>query len=326
MPELRKDPVLGTWVIIATERGVRPSDYTLPHDPIPARACPFCPGNESATPPALHTAIDESGQWCVRVVPNKYPALRIEGQLEKRGQHLYDMMNGIGAHEVVIDSPQHDRRWSQADQSQICTVLEAFRTRIKDLTGDRRFEYVVVFKNDGKPAGATLAHPHSQIIALPLVPQLVHAEQDGAKRYHAFRDRCAYCDMIELEQGDGDRLVWEDERAIAFTPFASRFPFEVAIFPKAHHATFEHTPVDTMMSVAEAMRQVMSRVDRALGNAPYNFTLHNSPLRQQDTAFYHWHIRVTPRLTHVAGFEWGTGFFINPTPPEEAAAFLRTLS
>ncbi len=328
MPELRKDPIIGRWVIISTERGRRPSEF-LP-DEIRTRGgfCPLCEGNEDKTPPEVF-AVRENGcppnstGWTLRVVPNKFPALRVEGDLNREGEGLYDKMNGVGAHEVVIETPKHDETLSTLPTDKVIMVLKAYRERISDLTRDPRIRYILVFKNHGAAAGASLEHSHSQIIALPIVPKRVSEEIDGAKAYYEYKERCVFCDIIRQEMGHKARIITENGGAIALAPFASRFPFETWILPKDHSAYFHHTQPAQFRDVASLLSDALRRIESTLPRAPYNFMLHTAPPNETDEPFYHWHIEIIPILTKVAGFEWGTGFYINPTPPEEAAKYLR---
>ncbi len=329
MPELRRDPVIGRWVIVAQERGKRPSDFAT-GEPLRPRAtfCPFCPGSEFATPHEIlshrppGTAPNHPG-WSVRVVPNKFPALRIEGQLDRAGEGLYDKMNGVGAHEVIIEAARHDATLASLSPAEVEGVLLAYRERIVDLKRDGRLRYIIIFKNQGAAAGASLEHPHSQLIALPIVPRNAQAELDGARAHYAAKERCIYCDILREEKRDGRRIAYENERFVVFCPYASNRAFETWIVPKAHESNFEDMPLASLPHLADALRTTLRKLDRALENPPYNFMLHSNPLREPASPAYHWHLELVPTLAGVAGFEWGTGFFINPTPPEEAAEFLR---
>jgi UDPglucose--hexose-1-phosphate uridylyltransferase len=329
LPELRRDPVIGRWVIVAEERGKRPSDFAT-GEPLRPRAtfCPFCPGSEFATPHEIRshrppgTAPNHPG-WSVRVIPNKFPALRVEGQLERAGEGIYDRMNGIGAHEVIIESPRHDATLATLSPGEVEGVLLTYRERIVDLKRDERLRYIIVFKNHGQAAGASLEHPHSQLIALPVVPRNARAELDGARDHYAAKERCIYCDILREEKRDGRRITYENERFLVFCPYASNRAFETWIVPKAHESNYEDMPLASLPHLADALRTTLRKLDRALEHPPYNFMLHSNPLREPASPSYHWHLELVPTLTGVAGFEWGTGFFINPTPPEEAAAFLR---
>jgi UDPglucose--hexose-1-phosphate uridylyltransferase len=331
VPELRKDPILGRWVIISTDRAKRPSDYAK--EPVVIKGgsfCPFCTGNEDKTPPEIMalrangTPADTPG-WSLRVVPNKFPALRIEGELERTGEGLFDRVSGVGAHEVIIESPDHQASLAQLPEKRIEDVLKAFRDRMVDLKNDPRFKYVLIFKNHGLAAGASLEHSHSQLIALPIVPKRVREEVDGAKQYYLMKERCVFCDIIRQEKQTQARVVSEDEHFLTVAPYAPRFPFETWILPKQHGAFFEDTAAATYPHLARALKRLLLRAEQLLDRPAYNFVLHTSPMREETELYYHWHIEYMPKLTRVAGFEWGTGFYINATPPEESARALREL-
>lgn len=330
MPELRKDPVLGRWVIIATERSLRPDDYKieLEEKKNDLSKCPFEEGNESMTPPEIlsyrkpNTNKNEPGWW-IRVIPNKYPALRIEGELDKRGIGMFDMMNGIGAHEIVIETPNHFEEMSDMQESHIEEIIWAWRDRIIDLKKDKRFKYILIFKNKGSQAGASLQHPHSQIIALPIVPIRVFQELDGSKEYYNFKDRCVFCDIIQQEIEQKERLVEENHEFISIVPFAARFPFELWILPKKHTSDFIDVSKSDVVSLSRVFKRSLLRLKKVLNDPPFNLIIHTSPLDKYNLDYYHWHIEIMPRLTKVAGFEWGTGFYINPTKPEDCAKYLK---
>jgi UDPglucose--hexose-1-phosphate uridylyltransferase len=233
-------------------------------------------------------------------------------------------MNGIGAHEVIVETRRHEAALADLDEAQITRVLAAYRERIVDLRRDARFRYVMVFKNQGAAAGASLEHTHSQLIALPVVPINVAEEMRGARHYYEYKERCLFCDIAKQELSDGRRLVYQNDAFVVFAPFAPRQPFETWIVPKAHAASYEDHVRD-YPALANALRTALRKIQTALDSPPYNFMLHTAPFSDRDAAHYHWHIEIMPTLTTVAGFEWGSGFYINPTPPEEAAAFLRDL-
>lgn len=324
MPELRKDPIVGRWVIIASERAKRPADFQVDKSlPREGALCPFCPGHEDKTPPAILTY---DSPWTLRVVPNKYPALKIEGLLEKEGEGLYDRMSGIGAHEVIIETPHHDKALSDLDEASVGRVFSAYRDRIVDLKKDTRFRYVMVFKNHGAAAGATLAHSHSQLIALPVVPIAVRSEMNGARRYWEFKERCVFCDIVKQELRDGRRVIYDNAGFVVVAPYAPKFPFETWILPKEHAAAFDDIEPIEIAQLANALRTALRKLAVALERPPYNFILHSAPFGEKDAPHYHWHLEIMPTLAKVAGFEWGSGFYINPTPPEDAAAFLREIS
>jgi UDPglucose--hexose-1-phosphate uridylyltransferase len=325
VPELRKDPIVGRWVIIATERGRRPSDFAPEPTALRGAAgCVFCPGNEEATPPELLTFRAEgTGQWTLRVVPNKFPALQIEGELSPSGEGIYDRMNGVGAHEVIVETPDHFANLGTLSVGALADVLYAYRERLLDLRKDPRFEYILIFKNQGAPAGASLEHPHSQLIATPIIPELVAQELAGAERYYRMKERCVWCDIVRQERRDGQRIILEEKGFVAVAPFAPRFPFETWVLPASHRATFESMEPGDVDALARLLRELVARLNRVLRDPPYNYALHTAPLRLVELDHFHWHLEFMPKLTRVAGFEWGSGFFINPVPPEDAAAALR---
>ena len=329
MPELRKDPVTGRWVIISTERQKRPSDFRIERAvSIGSDSCPFCPGREALTPPEVlayrqHGGAPNSPNWELRVVPNKFPALQVEGGLDREGEGMFDRMNGIGAHEVIIETPEHGKTLASMSEPEIERVLWAFRERVLDLKQDRRFRCILIFKNHGSAAGATLDHGHSQLIALPVVPDFVRAEVDGARRHFAAKERCVFCDIVHQEIADLRRVIQENADFVALSPYAPRFAFETWLLPRRHGARFEEAPRQEYESLARLLKSVLMRINRALESPPYNLVIHSSPFSDETADFYHWHLELVPKLTKVAGVEWGTGLYINPTSPEEATSVLR---
>ena len=333
MPELRKDPVVGRWVIISTERSLRPTSFTPGHPTRATSFCPFCPGNEDKTPPevfAFRSGSDgpNSPGWKVRVIPNKFPALQIEGTLDRRGEGLYDKMNGVGAHEVVIEGPIHDQDLADMPVDHIQQVLIAYRERVLDLHRDRRFRYVLIFKNHGAEAGATLEHTHTQLIATPIIPKNIQEELEGSRRYFELKERCVFCDIVQQETGEnnGRRVVAMSERYVTLEPYAPRFPFETWIMPRNHVDSFQLVDPDEFRDLASILKDTLQRLNRALDRPPYNFVFHTAPVSEGELEHYHWHLEIMPKLTRVAGFEIGSGFYINPTPPEDAAQYLREIA
>jgi len=337
MPELRKDPIIGRWVIIATDRAKRPNDFKPEQSEMTeVTPCPFCAGNEKLTPPEIR-AIRKDGTeankpgWDIRVVPSIAPVLRIEGELHKHPHGIYDTMNGVGAHEVIIETPEHVGNMCLLKSAQIAKTWKTYRERLIDLEKDRRFKYVLVFKNHKPAAGSTtIKHCRSQLIALPACPKSVKGELEGAKKYFDYKDRCVYCDIISQELDDKKRLILEIDGFVAIAPFAARFPFETWILPKEHSSDFSKIKDNEIKALSKILKKVTSRMNKLLSDPPFNYMLHTAPYRRPKAGYwstieqdYHWHIEIIPRLTRVAGFEWGTGFYINPTPPEEAAKFLR---
>ncbi len=326
MPELRKDPISSRWVIISVERGKRPSDFGMR---IPARKggfCAFCEGNEYTTPPEILAFRPDKSKpntpgWTLRVVSNKFPALSIEGQLNRQGEGMFDKMNGVGAHEVIVECPDHDLTLSTMPLKSVEDVLWAFHYRITDLKKDDRFRYVLVFKNEGYDAGSSLEHTHSQLIALPIVPHLVSEEIEHAREYYGYKERCLFCDIIRQESAAGTRVISENDDFIVLAPFAPRSPFETTILPKKHASSF--LPDGNFGLLAGILQRTLKQIDKVLNLPPYNMMIHTSPFKDENNEYYHWHIEIIPKLTKIAGFEWGSGFYINPTPPEEAARFMR---
>jgi UDPglucose--hexose-1-phosphate uridylyltransferase len=328
MPELRRDPVSGRWVILSTDRARRPLDFKPERPRTGNGHCPFCRGREETTPPEILAYRPDGSPpntpgWTLRVVPNKFPALQIEGSLNRKGDGIYDMMNGIGAHEVIIETPEHETSLARIDVNRIEDVLYAYRDRIRDLQQDQRLRYVLIFKNYGEEAGASLEHSHSQLIALPILPRLVNTEVARAEEFWKEKERCIFCDIITQEIEDAKRIVARNEHFLALAPYAPRFPFETWILPTRHASDFDTTPPHEFPSLARMLSEVLRRMDRALADPPYNYVLHNAPFKDRQSGHYHWHIEIMPKLTRVAGFESGSGFYINPTPPEDAARFLR---
>ncbi len=328
MPQLRKDPVLGRWVIISTERGKRPTDFAHEKEPSRGGVCPFDEGNEDKTPkevlayrPAGSPA--NSPGWQVRVVPNKFPALAIEGELDRAGEGMYDKMNGIGAHEVIIETPRHEATFEGLPVEHVALVVKAAQDRMLDLQGDTRFRYIQLFRNKGSAAGASLEHPHSQLIALPILPKRLAEELSGSKKYFGYKERCVFCDIVAQETWTRTRIVCENDEFIAIVPFAARFPFEVWILPRKHLPSFEIMDEGMRLAYAGILKETLTRVTLALSDPPYNLIVHTCPCGERDLRYYHWHTEIMPTLTKVAGFEWGSGFYINPTPPEDAARYLR---
>jgi len=328
MLEFRKDPVIGRWVIISTERGLRPSDFSIVSPKKSNSICPFCPGNEHLTTPEIYALRPSGSQpnsagWDLRVIPNKFPALQIEGHLRQKPDGIYDKMNGVGAHEVIIETSDHNLSFADFEPDQVMNILLAYRSRILDLHNDKRLKYVMIFKNHGFAAGASLSHPHSQLIATPIVPKRVAEELKGAKSYFRYKDRCVFCDIVSQEMEDSDRVIDYNDDFIAIAPYAPRSPFETWIMPRNHKPFFELTSDQDLYALGKMLLTILKKINVVLESPPYNILFHNSPFDYKEPDTYHWHIEIMPRSTWVAGFEWGTGFYINPTPPEEAAEFLR---
>ena len=328
MPELRRDPVGGRWVIIATERAFRPQDFHIAKRRRKGGFCPFCGGNEEKTPPEIFAYRPDGTRpngpgWRLRIVPNKYPALRAGGEAEERSWGVYHAMNGVGTHEVIIESPEHVVSPTELPAEAFHEVILAYHERLLELKKDSRLACALVFKNVGETAGASLEHSHSQLICMPVVPKRVGEEMDRCMDYYRAEARCLLCAIVEQYLSDGEHVVINGEKSVAITPHASRFPFEMWVLPKQHISHFEDTPREMLEEFARVTHDALRRLDASLDEPPYNYILHTSPFTVGAVKHYHWHLEVIPRVTRVAGFEWGTGFYINPVVPEHAAKYLR---
>jgi UDPglucose--hexose-1-phosphate uridylyltransferase len=340
MSELRHNYLWNTWVVIAPERERRPHEFPPhlhgPHSP-PER-CPFEPGKEHLTPKEIFAVREEGTQpnspgWKVRVVPNRYPALRIENSPEGRAVCMFDVVGGFGAHEIVIDTPDHFKHPHNFSTEEMKLLLYVFRERMRSLYGDVRIAYVMVFKNYGREAGASLSHSHSQIVATPKVPERIETVIRQSGRYFEHKGRCYLCDEIRFELEQAERVVYENEAFIVYCPFYSLFPFEVRIAPKFHSHDYTSLTGQQLYFLADALRLALRKLHKALVNPPYNMFIHTSPPERKDlhlkgmyaglSTFFHWYIEVIPRIVTTAGFELGSGYHINPTPPESSAKFLR---
>lgn len=283
------------------------------------------------TPPEVFAYRDSQSSpdtpgWTVRVVPNKYPALVKEGVWSSSRRGVYESLTGLGVHEVIIESPEHVVDVAALDEKQLAAILRVYRERMLDLRKDDRWHSILVYKNQGAPAGATLEHVHSQLIALPETPEQLCSEIDGARKYYEDNGRCLFCEMIRQDTEGGERLVAEHERWVALCPYAARFPFEIWILPKRHAPYFEGSSDQDLAEFAYCLRDALARLNRVLDHPPFNYLIHSHPSDGAETRHYHWHIEILPKLVQVAGFEWGSGMFINPVAPEEAARLLRQVA
>ena len=323
MPEFRKDLTSDRWVIIATERAKRPihletSDTAL---------CPFCAGNENMTPPEVMRFRDQGEpsslpNWTVRVVPNKYPALVPDSGGFDTTDRSNEVRSGVGVHEVIIESPYHVTDVTLLGESQLEAVLRAYRTRITELRGDRRFRYILIYKNQGAEAGATLEHVHSQLIAMPMIPKLTLEELHTATNYYQANHRCVFCDVVRQETAS-ERFVTENARYLVICPFAPRFPYETWILPKRHASFFERNTQQDDFDLAGILRETLTRLKHSLGSTAFNYFIHSNPLDQGENDAYHWHMEIIPKLIQVGGFEWGSGSYLNSVTPEHGARSLR---
>ena len=333
MSEVRRDIVTDTWVIIDTENDTLP--HIEPQQHAKQDDCPFCVGNENRTPNEIYAVRHDSEPnkpgWDVRVVPNINPILRVEGTLEKSGVGVYDMVSGIGANEVIIESPEHTPHLFELPPTQIELVIDTYRKRIDDLHKDKRLRYILIFKNHGRDAGAsTIDHPHSDLIALPATPVRVKQKLNGAREYYGYKERCLFCDIIEQETDMADRLIFQTDMFAVFTPYASRFPFEMLIIPKRHMFSFKAISKEEMTDLARVLVKTTKVMYDVLNDPSFNLILCDSPNLLPKSNYwktiredFHWHIEIIPRMYRTTGFELGTSFYINRYAPERAAAMLR---
>jgi UDPglucose--hexose-1-phosphate uridylyltransferase len=334
MPQLRKDPIIGRWIIIATERAKRPKDFKHLTEGPPEKECPFCKGKEDMTPPEIFSIRDKDNNWRIRIIPSKRPFVQLESDFWRKGKGPYDLINAIGSHEVVIETPEHIANMADLEESFIKDVFYAYCVRFKELEKDTRIKYVLAFKNYGWAAGGgRVKHSRSQLIATPVNLKRVKEELEGAKFYYDCHERCVFCDIIRQELETKERIILEENGFVAFVPFASRFPFEVWVLPYKHSPDFYKMGEEELINLSKIMKKVLLKIKILLQDPPYNYVIHTAPFRRPHPGYwstieedYHWHIEITPRLTEVAGFEWGTGFYICPTLPEEAARFLREVN
>jgi UDPglucose--hexose-1-phosphate uridylyltransferase len=326
-------------VIYAEERSRRPTDYAPPASSNERRLedCPFCEGNESETPPELFALRDKGSRpdgpgWSLRVFPNKFSALRPEGELNPTRRGLYRQMNGIGRHELILESPAHSAHLGEYSLGKLATILRVYRDRIASIYEDSRIRYVQIFRNWGAQAGASLEHPHTQLIALPNVPRLIEDELTRSREYFEKTGRCLLCDVLDQEKREGERVLFENEDFLTFAPFFGWAPFETWILPKRHDHDFSRLSEYDLKALAEAVRPGSWAIEQALGRPPFNLNLHTAPKTADDREtpapvdrFYHWRIELAPRITVLAGLEWATGDHINTKLPERAAATMRDL-
>ena len=335
MSQIRRDILTDRWVITEDGEGVQPTNFHFKKFARGTGFCPFCEGNEAATPGEVFAIRNRASSpngpgWSVRVVPNSRPRLRIEGQLTRRAEALHDLMNGVGAHEIIVETSRHDRSLHELETGEISDVIRACMARIADLEGDKRVRYVLIFKSHGEGAGAhTISHSISQLIALPITPRAVKAKLIIARDYFALKERCIYCDVLQQELKSRKRLIGENGDFVAFAPFASRFPFEMCVLPKFHSSAFSKIGATQRENLAVILRDVLQKLDQKAGGPPYNLSLHDRPfLRPRGDYWktieedFHWHIEILPQMFRITGFEWASGFFYNSLPPEAAARWL----
>jgi len=328
MPELRQNPFTKEWVIIATERAKRPEELSAKKEskqlPSYSPTCPFCPGNERLAPPeVMHLPPGSDGVWQVRVVPNKFAALAREGEPDWKIERSKRTIKGVGIHDVIVETPNHALTTALLPESDIARIIEAYKLRFDQVSADPRVSHVTIFKNHGVAGGTSLEHPHSQLIGTPVISNQVRNRLHEALRHHDEFGECLFCQVVEEELADQTRIVVASEYFVALEPYASGSPFQTHIQPRRHMASFGAISLAEVQDLARVLRTILARLYVGLDNPDFNYTVRSAPAETAGVNYFHWYISVIPRLTRVAGFELGSGMFINPVLPEAAAEFLR---
>lgn len=329
MPEFRQNPITREWVIIATERARRPDQFAAKEQParLPSyvASCPFCPGNEHMTPPETFRLGGDDG-WLVRSVPNKFSALASEGDHWRRVDGLKRSAAGVGKHEVIVDTPDHSLTTALLPLAQVENIVRSYKQRYLDLAGSNGgIELITIFKNHGAAAGTSLEHPHSQLIATPIISPQVRMRMEEALRHFDEAGECIFCHLLRDEMDEVTRVITQNEHFVAYVPYAQLSPFALLIFPKRHMAAFSEIADNEIAGLASILKEVLARLFYGLQNPDFNYTIRTAPCENRYVRYYHWYVSVIPRLTKVAGFELGSGFFVNVTLPEASAEFLRNV-
>ena len=328
MPEIRQNMATKEWVIIATERAHRPQEFTQQERELTESRpewdpnCPFCPGNEEPEP-MEQMRIPAEGPWQLRVVLNKYPALSLEGERVRSFDGIYRRLTGVGRHEVLIETPRHNTCPALESPEEVARTIWAFQARGLDFAHDPRIEHIVYFKNHGPRAGTSLAHPHTQIVGLPMVPYYIRCRAEEARRYFDDTGNCVFCEIWREELDAGERIITQNEHFIAFIPYAAFSPFHTWIFPRRHNPNFLDATGEEIEALGHILRDVLRRLYIGLHDPDYNYVIRSAPLYDIGREYLHWYVTIIPRVTQTAGFEMGSGMFINTALPEESAAFLR---
>ncbi len=330
MPEFRQNQATKEWVILAPERGKRPHDIAkdqVKREALPTSRpdCPFCVGNEDRTTGAVYT-FPETGPWKVRVVPNKFAALQPELATTRTKVGSFLAAKGFGIAEVVIEHPRHDATIATMELDEVAAVLRAYRQRHLEISKNDKINLISIFRNHGARAGTSLEHPHSQIIATPIVPPHVRYPIEQAAAHYDEDGTCVYCDILVEEIRQGERVILESDNFVAFCPFAARSPFETRIYPKRHAASYVSLDDEELVELAWVLREVLGKLYHGLSNPDYNYIIRSSPIGDEDTRHLHWYIVIIPKISIPAGFEIGSGIYINTLAPEDAARFLKETS
>lgn len=326
MPEIRLNPVTGDWVIIATERAKRPEEFARKEErkvlPETSPECPFCRGNEAKTPRETYR-IGAADGWQVRVIPNKFAALSQEGELARSVRGLHSSLNGVGIHEVIVEAPQHNTTTALLPPEQVQRILKASLNRYRTIYRDPRVQQVILFKNHGEGAGTSLEHPHSQIVGTPVISAEIRFRCERAMRFMDETGECLFCRVLRDELGDGTRLVAENSDFVAFVPYAALSPFHLWILPRRHRSSFGMTEESELGPLAEMLHLVLAKLYHALNNPDFNYVVRSIPGLDPKREYFHWYLTIIPRITKTAGFELGSGMYINTGLPEQSAKLLR---
>jgi UDPglucose--hexose-1-phosphate uridylyltransferase len=327
VPELRYNIITRDWVVISTERSKRPHDFISPKkivQPIPAfkEGCPFCPGNEGNGSDETFRLGSGKG-WKVRSIRNKFPAFSPKEKLERVNNGLYHSITGYGAAEVIIENPRHDLCVATMSDEEVEYILKVYKSRYLDIQQMKGIEAIIIFRNHGLSAGTSLEHPHSQLIATPIMPPQIRNRVESATRFYDTTGKCVFCEMLEEELRAKKRIVLENERFVSFVPYAGAVPFLTWIFPKRHSSSFGDINDAEIKDLARTLRQTLAKLYLGLNNPDFNYTIRSIPVKEDGKEYFHWYLSIVPRITQPAGFELGSGIFINASLPEESAEFLR---
>jgi UDPglucose--hexose-1-phosphate uridylyltransferase len=329
MSELRQNLITRDWVIIATDRAKRPDQFANPKQLVaglpPHRPdCPFCVGNEEDGTLETFRLCDRTG-WKVRAIRNKYPALSPTTERMRISSGIHRTMSGMGVHEVIVEHPRHDLTTALLSIEDVANILFVYRERYLEIRKYPHIETIIIFKNHGESAGTSLEHPHSQIAATPVVPSQVRNRIDEAVRYFDDTGDCLFCRTLEDELAAGERVIFESKHFVAFIPFAALSPFHIWIFPRRHSSSFDDITDPEITDLAYTLKTVLAKLYYGLNNPDYNYSIRSVPTTEQGTKYFHWYVAIIPRVSKQAGFELGSGMFINTALPEESAEFLRSI-
>jgi len=326
--ELRQDLVTGDWVVIATGRSKRPKEFSehgrQEMKENPDKLCFFCCPEKTGQEKDVLMYQNSEGEWTLRVIPNKYPAFSRGARVKHIEEGPYFMMDGVGYHEIVV-TRDHKKQIAELDGYQVAEIFDAYQDRYISLMNKKSVNFIEIFHNHGVEAGASISHPHSQLVAIPVISPYINLELTGAENYYRTNRKCVYCTMIDWETEQRKRIVFENDEFLVFCPFASRMAFETWVIPKKHKPYFERTPVESKVKAGEALQKAIFKIFKGLKDPAYNFYVHTSPCDGRDYPHYHWHIEIIPHTSTWAGLEMSTGIEISTIRPEDAAEYLRSI-